>query len=133
MIKFDVCVLIINDNNEFLSVSLKNDHNDMNLPGGKVEKNESNINAAIREVKEETGLDVYNIKKLHEDIDDDNNEYFVTTYFTNKYSGNIYTEENHIVKWLPIENLKFSKRWKTYNTNVYNKYNKYKLQNPYKL
>ena len=32
-----VCVLIINKNNlEFLSVTLKEDHTDFNLPGGKV-------------------------------------------------------------------------------------------------
>ena len=36
-----VCVLVVNKNNlEFLSVTLKNDHTDYNLPGGKVELEE---------------------------------------------------------------------------------------------
>ena len=48
-------VLIFSSN--FLSVSLKEDHTDFNLPGGKVEQNETFEEAAIREVKEETGLD----------------------------------------------------------------------------
>ena len=35
-----VCILIVNKTtNMFLSVSLKDDHTDMNLPGGKVEEN----------------------------------------------------------------------------------------------
>ena len=42
----------------YLSVSLKNDHTDFNLPGGKVEHNETYIQTGIREVKEETGIDV---------------------------------------------------------------------------
>ena len=95
-----ILVLIINKKkNEFLSVSLKNDHTDFNLPGGKVEHNETYIQTGIREVKEETGIDVYNLHYLHKDLD---NDFEVITYYTFEYQGSIHTRENHIVKWLPI-------------------------------
>ena len=54
MSKIAVCVLIINvENYTFLSVSLKDDHTDFNLPGGKVEFGENLTSTGIREVKEE--------------------------------------------------------------------------------
>ena len=54
------CILIVNkDKGEFLSVSLKDDKTDFNLPGGKVELNETLEDTAIRETKEETGINIY--------------------------------------------------------------------------
>ncbi len=120
-----VLVLIINKNkNKFLSVSLKNDHSDFNLPGGKVENNETYIQTGIREVKEETGIDIYNLHYLYKDLD---NDFEVITYYTFDYQGNIYTNENHIVKWLPIYDLNKSKKWSKYNSMIYNKYIDLKL------
>lgn len=120
-----VCVLILNkDKSKFLSVSLKEDHTDFNLPGGKVEQNETFEEAAIREVKEETGLDVYNLNYLHKDLDLD---YEVLTYYTLSYQGIVNTLENHVVKWLPLYDLTKSKKWPDYNSMVYNKFLELKL------
>ena len=120
-----VCVLILNkDKSNFLSVSLKEDHTDFNLPGGKVEQNETFEEAAIREVKEETGLDVYNLNYLHKDLDLD---FEVITYYTLSYQGIVNTLENHVVKWLPLYDLTKSKKWPEYNSMVYNKFLELKL------
>ena len=120
-----VCVLILNkDKSKFLSVSLKEDHTDFNLPGGKVEQNETFEEAAIREVKEETGLDVYNLNYLYKDFDLD---YEVLTYYTLSYQGIVNTLENHVVKWLPLYDLTKSKKWPEYNSMVYNKFLELKL------
>lgn len=120
MAKIAVCVLIVDSEScEFLSVSLKDDHSDFNLPGGKVELGEELIQTGIREVKEETGINVYNLKYLYEGTDED---YQVFTYYTSNYDGDIYTKENHLVKWLPLYELTKSKKWPEYNTVIYNKY-----------
>ena len=119
MIKFASCVLIVNKYEQtFLSVSLKTDHTDFNLPGGTVENNETLKEAGIREVKEETGMDIKNLEDLHKDIYEDCE---VTTFLTYDYIGNIYTKENHIVKWLPLFDLTKSKSWPEYNSIVYGK------------
>ena len=118
--KLAVCVLIVNKKKcYFLGVSLKEDHEDFNLPGGMVFQNETIIEAAKREVQEETGLIIYNLKFLYENYDNDVN---VITYYTYDYYGDINTSENHIVKWLPIYNLTNSKKWKNYNSEIYNKF-----------
>ena len=88
MSKLAVCVLIVNKKTcEFLSVSLKEDHTDFNLPGGSVEKGETFKEAGIREVKEETGVTVYNLKSLY-----DPNANF--THLICKYgdNGQVYSE-----------------------------------------
>ena len=115
-----VCVLVIKkDDYSFLSVSLKNDHTDFNLPGGKLEDNETLEETGIREVKEETGIDTFNLKFLYKDFDNDTE---VVTFYTTDYFGEINTLENHVVKWLPIYDLTKSKKWPIYNSMIFNKY-----------
>ena len=120
MSKLAVCVLIVDHKScNFLSVSLKDDHTDFNLPGGKVELGENIIDAGVREVKEETGIDVFNLEFLYESKD---NEFQVITYYTSNYDGNIYTKENHVVKWIPLYDLTKSKKWPEYNSKIYDLY-----------
>lgn len=57
-LKTAACVLI-EENGLFLSVSRKDDHEDFGLPGGKLDPNETFIQAAKREALEETGLLVH--------------------------------------------------------------------------
>ena len=74
--KSAVCVLITDKDKNILSVSRKDNHNDWGLPGGKLEDNESFLDAAIRETLEETGYSISIIDPLNyfESID---NEYLV--------------------------------------------------------
>lgn len=55
---FGVCVLIMNENGQLLSVSRKNDPTDIGLPGGKIEPGETPLEACLRELFEETGYKI---------------------------------------------------------------------------
>jgi 8-oxo-dGTP pyrophosphatase MutT (NUDIX family) len=56
------CVIIRNSKGQYLGVSRKNDHTSFGLPGGKCDGCELPVLAAVRELKEETGLNVCNIE-----------------------------------------------------------------------
>jgi 8-oxo-dGTP pyrophosphatase MutT (NUDIX family) len=50
------CVLLVNEAGEILVTSRRNNEQDFNLIGGKVDEGESFLAAALRECQEETGL-----------------------------------------------------------------------------
>jgi len=62
---FGACVLIGGANGSLLAVSRKDDKEDFGLPGGKVEPGETPIEAACRELLEETGFKVMDPRHCH--------------------------------------------------------------------
>jgi 8-oxo-dGTP pyrophosphatase MutT (NUDIX family) len=91
-------VVIINDNGEVCLVSRKKDHTDFGLVGGKLDEGETFEEAAIREAKEETGLDVKNLVMIFAM----HRKSCMGQTFLAEYSGEInYDQEKepHIVKW----------------------------------
>lgn len=104
-IKYAVMAVILNSNNEILSVSRKYDHNDMNLPGGKVDKEDANFKEALaREVLEETGL-IINTETVELVFVMYRDGFMGYTYFIKDWEGEIYTDEPHIVKWTKYETI----------------------------
>ena len=93
--------LIYNEEGDVLSVSRKNDHNDLGLPGGRVEPNETDLEALIREVKEETGLDVISAVPYFERVDGD----FIATVFDVDWTGTISSAESAAIKWVNFDEL----------------------------
>ena len=65
-------VFYITRSDKILAVSRKNNPNDFGLPGGRVEPLELDVDAAIRELKEETGINLHFIwtKQIFEALDD---------------------------------------------------------------
>lgn len=79
------------------------------FPGGHIEKGESIVDSAIREIKEETGLTISNlevcgIKDWY--IPDDNKRYIVFLFKTYSYEGNLidHGEEGNVF-WHNIDEL----------------------------
>lgn len=62
---FGVSVLIMNDKGQVLAVARRADPNDWALAGGKVDPDETEEEAAIRECFEETGIKIWNLKEVH--------------------------------------------------------------------
>jgi 8-oxo-dGTP pyrophosphatase MutT (NUDIX family) len=96
-------VVLINDDGLVLGVSRKHDHNDFGLPGGKMDPEDGDdpMVTAIRECKEETGLDAYNLKQVFSIHKGGNMGY---TYLAS-YSGKIEHNEPHVVKWVEFKTL----------------------------
>lgn len=94
-------IFIQREDGKILAVSRKDNHSDMGLPGGKVEENESFEEAAIREMKEETGLTIYNLifikRSFYKNYD--------ISVFSADFFGEIYSEEKHIIDWINPEIL----------------------------
>ena len=91
-------VVILNNKGEVCLVSRKGDHSDFGLPGGKVDEGETYEEAAIREVKEETGLDIKNLTMIFAM----HRKGRMGHTFIAEYSGEIdydEKEEPHVVKW----------------------------------
>jgi len=96
--KQSVQVVLLNEYNEVLAVSRKDNHSDMGLVGGKVDPEDMGnlINAAYRETKEETGLEISNFRMIFSMY---KHGYMGYTYLCD-YEGEIQTDEPHIVKWV---------------------------------
>lgn len=91
------------------------------FPGGHIEKGESFTESAVREVKEETGLDIESPTLcgiVHWCHKDSNERYIVALYKTDKFSGELIneTEEGKVfwVKKSEIQNYDLSPNFSEY-------------------
>jgi len=77
------------------------------VPGGHVKHNEPTIQSAIREVKEETGLDVKDLVLFgtHQYTCPEDGESIAMLYYTTKFSGELKSSEEGEVSWMNIENV----------------------------
>lgn len=85
------------------------------LPGGSVEENEDNVSALIREIKEETNLEI-EIDKLLWQVNNAFDERTQFIYLVSKYSGNLElgspekerqsVNNKYVLEWHNINDLK---------------------------
>ena len=114
MAKQEVCILtnmcMVYDGDRILVLDRKNPNwPGITFPGGHVEERESFVASVIREVREETGLDISHVQLCgvkqftHKDGD---YRYIVFFYKTNVFSGTLKSSEEGKVFWIDKQQLK---------------------------
>lgn len=97
------------ENNKVVAIKYKEGNRKSgyyDIPGGKIEQGESSKQTAIREVKEETGLDISKLKnKGIMTLEYPDRIYYFDILFTNKYKGETQEFEENTSEWIDINEL----------------------------
>ncbi len=115
---FAACVLTMNENGEILAVSRKDDKEDFGLPGGKVEPGETPVEAALRELNEETGYQIVDPRYINmiyhrQDPDGKLTVTYEVPFGALKKVKN--TTEDAVVAWIKPDTLARGKAFGEYN------------------
>ena len=86
-----------------------------NAPGGKKELNETIEQSTIREIKEETDLNISNLKNIgyHEFVWEEKEEWSTRCYIfkTNTYRGKPKDMGEGKLKWFPVNKIPLDEMW----------------------
>lgn len=86
-----------------LAVSRKDNHADLGFPGGKLDRGESSLIAALRELKEETSLVVVAADSIY--IGPDDHGHLCEAWLVYAHSGTPESREGALTKWAHREEL----------------------------
>lgn len=105
-------IAVIRRGNLFLTVSRKWDSEDMGFPGGKIEEGESEIEGLIREVLEETGIQILSCRSI---VIKQAFEHEVHVFEALTWFGNAISVEGTTIKWLTADEIFLQKSFGTFN------------------
>jgi len=109
--------IIIRDAEGCILLQERSDFGVWGLPGGNAEEGESLESVIVREVKEETGLDVFDVQPFGFGCNPsletftfpngDRAQHFVMNFFTHRYNGEpgIVNDESTDLAWFSLTNL----------------------------
>ena len=104
--EFTVLCLIEDGSRVLLQDRVKADWKGYTLPGGHVENGESFVDAVIREMKEETGLDIYEPKLVGvKQFPIEGGRYIVMLYKATKFSGEVVSSDEGRMGWVEYSRL----------------------------
>jgi 8-oxo-dGTP pyrophosphatase MutT (NUDIX family) len=119
---FAVTAIIFSDEGSILSVSRKENHEDFNLPGGKIDKGETPLEALVRELEEETGLVLDGeFKKCFVRPDRDNYVCLTFSYETTIPEDSVTVglrEGEAVVAWKTWEDITTDNTYAVYNQSL---------------
>lgn len=103
----NMCMIYDDDGNILVQDRVSKLWSGITFPGGHIKKGESIVESVIREVKEETGLDIKNPKicGVKQWQTDKNVRYIVFFYKTNEFSGKLKSSSEGNVFWIKSEEL----------------------------
>ena len=104
--EFTVLCLIEDGSRVLLQDRVKADWKGYTLPGGHVENGESFVDAVIREMKEETGLNIYEPKLVGvKQFPIEGGRYIVMLYKATKFSGEVISSDEGRMEWVEYSRL----------------------------
>ena len=102
-------VMVYNDKNEILVQNrVKKDWPGINFPGGHVNFNESIEDSCIREIKEETGLDIKDLEFVsffEWNIVDKETRHLAMLFKTSTFSGVLKSSKEGEMMWIKISDV----------------------------
>lgn len=106
VVELTVLCLIQDGDRLLLQNRVKADWKGYTLPGGHVEPGESFVDAVVREMKEETGLDILQPRLVGiKQFPRDGGRYVVLLFKTEHFSGELVSSDEGEMEWVEYERL----------------------------
>lgn len=103
----NMCMVFDGEGRILVQNRIKKDWAGITFPGGHVEDGETVVQSVIREMKEETGLDVYNLRVCGvKDWIIDGQRHLAVLFKTDCFSGSLLLSKEGEVFWIKEEDLK---------------------------
>ena len=117
---YSVVAIITDEHGRFLAVSRKDDHENLGLPGGKIEPGETPEQALVRELYEETGLLASRRSLRSTLVAPDDQGRLCMAFDVLNYKGVVYSREGAWVGWAePARFLTERTTFREYNLAVF--------------
>ena len=100
-VELTVLCLIHKDDEYLLQDRIKEDWKGLTLPGVHIEKGESIVHAVVREMKEETGLKIFNPRLCGvKQFPIEDGRYIVFLFETEEFEGKVVSSEEGKMEWV---------------------------------